>query len=105
MAGIRRDGAHVQRQRIRQMAKDLELELKKGGGETSLKRFQAICQYDYGLNWKTTRKYLTTLEIIQICKVDDKNDLIMEWYDVDALKSGTFVNDEAGDKESTCEGV
>ena len=83
---VRRNGAFIQRQRIHQIAKDLQLELKKNEGAMSLKKFQAYCQFNYGLNWKTTRKYLETLEIMEFCKVDDKNGVIYEYYELDLTK-------------------
>jgi len=81
MSSIRRNGAHIQRLRIRQIAKNLAFQIKTGGGEVDLNYFKAYVQFNYGLNPRTTRNYLKTLELMRVCKVDDKNDIITEWFD------------------------
>ena len=82
MSVIRRNGAHIQRQRIRQIAKDLAFQLKTGDGEVDLTYFKSYVQFNYGLNRQTTRSYLITLEDMKLCKVDDRSDVITEWYDM-----------------------
>lgn len=49
-------------------------------------------QIDYGLNYTTTRKYLSSLEETEKISLDDSGGLdgtgiIMEWYDREALKN------------------
>jgi len=83
MATIRRDGAYIQRQRIHAIAKDLELKLRQNGGILSLKTFQAHVMWEYGLNSKTTRTYLHTLELLQKIRVDDTADQITEFYELE----------------------
>ena len=82
MAEIRRDGAFIQKQRIHQIAKDLELKLRQNDGIISLKAFQAHVQWEYGLNSKTTRAYLQTLELLEKIRVDDRADQIKEYYEL-----------------------
>lgn len=93
--GTRRDGAFIQHQRINDMIKRLKRELmtEKWNGQIRLRWFQAIMQVEYGLNPSTTRKYLSSLEEIEMIIVDDKGGtdgkgIIMEWYDREALKLG-----------------
>ena len=54
-----------------------------------------MCQFNYGLSWKTTRRYLETFEIMQLCRVDDRAELILEWYDPEALKAGLTPPEKA----------
>lgn len=51
----------------------------------------ARMQYDYGLNPKTTRRYLTTLEDLEMLLVNDTAGVITEWYDMDTIKKNIMI--------------
>jgi len=67
------DGAGVKQQRIQAIHKMLQ-----GVGEASLTKVLASCEYRFGINRSTARKYLRTLEDCGFIEVDDDNDLIRE---------------------------
>jgi len=70
---VRRDGAWVKSQRIQAIHKSI-----KGTGEASLTRVIALCEYKYGLERTTARKYLKALEDCGFIEVVEEDDLIRE---------------------------
>ena len=70
---IRRDGAWVKTERIQAIHKMIQ-----GTGEASLIKVLAACEYKFGLNRSTARRYLSALEDCGFIEVDDDRDLIME---------------------------
>lgn len=102
-ARVRKDGAFIQRQRINDMIKDLSNEFRKDkwGGQIRLRWFQAKMQVDYGLNFDTTRRYLSSMEELEMIMVNDQADegkgIIMQWYDKEAIKGPITPEDEKQD--------
>ena len=77
-----------------------EFRKEKWEGQIRLTWFQARMQFDYGLNYKTTRRYLASLEELEEIIVDDQGGadgkgVIMEWYDRNLLKKASTDPEEA----------
>jgi len=70
---VRRDGAWVKQQRIKAIHNMI-----KGAGDCSLISILAACEYRFGINRGTTRKYIKTLEDLGFVEVDETLDLIRE---------------------------
>lgn len=73
MVREQRDAAGVKKTRIQRIHKMIQ-----GAGEVPLGRFLATVEYQHGLSRVTTRKYLATLEELDLIKVDEASDLIRE---------------------------
>ena len=70
---IRRDGAWVKQQRIQSIHKMIQ-----GAGDCSLVSILAACEYRFGINRGTARRYIGTLEILDLVQVDENLDLVRE---------------------------
>lgn len=73
MAREQRDAAGVKKSRIQKIHRMIQ-----GAGEIPLGRFLATVEYQDGLSRKTTRRYLATLEELNLIIVDEPADLIRE---------------------------
>ena len=72
---VRRNGAAIRKERIKEIAKFIQ-RLLHNRGEISLSKTVATLQYEFGLTKEKIREYLEILEELGYFVVDDKEDKI-----------------------------